>query len=55
MLPGMAHCTGFLRISYEEEAMSSKKPAKPKLKIKTKVKAGGGHNGVQLNHNEDVR
>jgi hypothetical protein len=32
--------------------MTAKKPGKPKLKIKTKVKAGGGTDGVKLNHNE---
>jgi hypothetical protein len=35
--------------------MASKKSQKPKLKIKTKVKAGGGKDGVSLNHNERLR
>jgi len=37
------------------EIMASKKSQKPKLKIKTKVKAGGGKDGVSLNHNERLR
>jgi hypothetical protein len=35
--------------------MASKKPEKPKLKTKTKVKAGGGPDGIRLNHNERLR
>ena len=35
--------------------MAVKKPAKPKIKIKTNVKAGGGVDGVKLNHNERLR
>ncbi len=35
--------------------MAVKKPAKPKIKIKTNVKAGGGNAGVSLNHNQRLR
>ncbi len=31
-----------------------KKTAKPKLKVRTQVKAGG-NDGVKLNHNEQLR
>jgi hypothetical protein len=35
--------------------MPAKKSEQPKLKTKTKVKAGGGTDGVKLNHNERQR
>ena len=35
--------------------MPAKKPAKPKLKTKTKVKAGGSLYGINLNHNQRLR